>query len=577
MKELTTEIKQRIDTWLNAGIDETTKQTIGTLLRDGNVTELTEAFYKDLEFGTGGLRGIMGVGTNRINRYTVGMATQGFSNYLKKSFNGQPIKVVVAHDNRHQGVELAQVVADVFSANGIHVYFFDSLRPTPLLSFAIRYLACHGGVMLTASHNPKEYNGYKAYWQDGGQLIPPHDKNVIAEVQQIKSIDAVNFDRKEKLIEVIGEAVDNAYLEKIRALAINPEASKTSLAITFSPLHGTGVALIPKALKAFGFSSVFLVEQQCTTDGDFPTVVYPNPEEPEALTLALANARKNQADLVMATDPDADRVGIAVRDETGDYVLLNGNQTATLLIYYVLSQHKKQNKLTGQEYIVKTIVTSYLLDAIAASFGVDCYNVLTGFKYIGEMITSLEGKRKFLAGGEESYGYLIGELVRDKDAVIACCMIAEMTAYYKASGKNLLQVLQDIYQQYGLYHERLISLTKKGKDGLEQIQQVMNKLRQDPPRQLGGIAVVSVKDYLNQIEKNLTTGNTAPTALPKSDVLQFITQDGSLVTARPSGTEPKIKFYCSVRSEYNSQHSLASRLQESDKQIDAIMNDLQAG
>ncbi|MFO7799688.1 MAG: phospho-sugar mutase, partial [Rhodohalobacter sp.] len=436
-------VREKINHWLEGNYDEETKAELQKMLDNGNTEELTDAFYKDLEFGTGGLRGIMGIGTNRVNKYTLGMATQGLSNYLKKVYSDEQIKVVIAHDNRNNAEKFASIVADVFSANGIHVYFFESLRPTPELSFAIRELGCHSGVMLTASHNPKEYSGYKAYWNDGGQVIKPHDKNIIAEVDKIESVDQISFERDETLVEKIGPEMDQNYIERVASESIYPEVieSQKDLSIVFSPIHGTAVDIVPRALKEVGFTNVNLVEEQCTPDGDFPTVVYPNPEEKEALTMALNKAKEINADLVMATDPDADRVGIAIKNPEGDFELLNGNQTGVLLFNYVLSAWEKKGLFRGNEYIVKTIVTTYLIDEIAKSKGVKCYNTLTGFKYIGALMTELEGEEKFIAGGEESYGYLVGDHVRDKDAVVACTMIAEMAAYYKDQDQSLYDAL----------------------------------------------------------------------------------------------------------------------------------------
>jgi phosphoglucomutase len=472
---LTPEIQAKIDAWLSGSYDEATKAELKQLIDNDQTTELTDAFYKDLEFGTGGLRGIMGVGSNRVNKYTLGMATQGFSNYLLKIYPGEQVKVAVAHDNRNNSDLFARITAEVFSANGIYVYFFEGLRPTPELSYAIRELGCHGGVMLTASHNPKEYNGYKAYGDNGGQLVNPHDVNVMEEVRKIKNISEIKFDRNDANIETLGKNLDEKYLQTLLDLSISRDAIKRQkdMKIVFSPIHGTGGVSVPPALKMYGFENVILVEEQMVVDGNFPTVIYPNPEEQEALTMALNKAKETDAELVMATDPDADRVGIAIKNDKGDWILLNGNQAATLLVHYVLTAWEKNGKLTGNEYIVKTIVTSYMLDKIAESKNVECFNTLTGFKYIGEIMTKLEGKKTFLAGGEESYGYLVGEHARDKDAVVSCTMIAEMAAYYKDQGSSLYDALLDLYLEYGFYKEKLIAITKKGKSGAEEIQALM--------------------------------------------------------------------------------------------------------
>jgi phosphoglucomutase len=567
-----------INKWLNGSYDETTKAEIQELLDKDETTALTDAFYRDLEFGTGGLRGIMGAGSNRINKYTIGTATQGLANYLLKKYPGQKVKVALAHDSRNNSDVFAKVTADVFSANGIHVYFFEALRPTPELSFAIRQLGCKSGVMLTASHNPKEYNGYKAYGEDGGQFTSPDDKEVMNEVAAITDINQVNFNRIEDNIELIGTAMDKLYLDEITKLSVSPEAilRQNDLKIVYSPIHGTGITLAPKALAQFGFTNVTIVEEQSEPDGNFPTVIYPNPEEKEAMTLALQKAEEIDADLVLATDPDADRVGIAVKNNDGEFVLLNGNQTGSLLIHYLLNAWEERGKLDGNQYIVKTIVTTNLIDAIAASKNVTCYNTLTGFKWIGQLITQLQGKKTFIGGGEESYGYSVGELVRDKDAIISCAFIAEMTAYYKDKGTSLYNALLDMYVEYGVYREELVSLTKKGKTGAEEIKAMMEKFRNNPPAQLGGSKVITLKDYELRKETDLSNGTSKELELPKSDVLQFITEDGSIISARPSGTEPKIKFYCSV----NAPLADKAQFKEVDGQlrdkIATLMADLQA-
>ena len=569
-------VQNKIDLWLNGSYDAETKSQLQNLVNSEKFTELTDAFYKDLEFGTGGLRGIMGVGSNRVNKYTFGMATQGLSNFLKKQYPNEAIKVAIAYDCRNNSDTLSKVVADVFSANGIKVYYFEALRPTPELSFAIRELGCQSGVVLTASHNPKEYNGFKAYGDDGGQFVAPFDKMVMQEVQKIESINDVKFEGNPNLIEIIGEEIDNKYINELVQLSVSQDAIKRQhdMKIVFSPIHGTGGVSCPPALEAFGFTNVTLVEEQMVVDGNFPTVVYPNPEEQEALGMAIAKAREIDADLVMATDPDADRVGIAVKNDKGEIVLLNGNMTGTLILNYMLTAWKEANKLKGNEYVIKTIVTSYLIDRIAASYGVECFNTLTGFKYIGEIITKLKGKKTFIAGGEESYGYLIGEHVRDKDAVVSTVIIAEMAAYYKDKGSSLYEALIEMYVEHGLFQERLISVIKEGKAGAEEIQQMMAEFRNNPPATLGGSPVTILKDYHSQEITHLKNGSIEATNLPVSNVLQFVTEDGSIISARPSGTEPKIKFYCSVNTDLDSKHEYTSKSIKMEQKIDRILSDL---
>ena len=576
MQELDPAILQKANSWLQGSYDDDVKKQVQKLIDDKNYTELTDSFYRDLEFGTGGLRGTMGPGTNRINKYTLGAATQGLANHLKKTYPGEKIKVAIAHDSRNNADLFSNITAEVFSANDIYVYFFEALRPTPELSFAIRTLGCKSGVMLTASHNPKEYNGYKAYGADGGQFVSPEDKAVMDEVAAIKSIDEIKFNRVDANIEIIGEKIDNLYLDKITELSVSKEAihRQKDLKIVYSPIHGTGITLVPQALKRFGFENVILVDEQTTPDGNFPTVVYPNPEEKEALTLAIKKAQEVDADLVLATDPDADRVGIAVKNTDNEFVLLNGNQTGAMLINYLLSAWEEKGKLDGNQYIVKTIVTTNLIEAIANAKHVKFYNTLTGFKYIGELMTKFEGKQTFIGGGEESYGYLVGELVRDKDAIISSAFIAEMTAYYKDKGSSLFEALLNTYVEYGFYKEKLISITKKGKTGAEEIKAMMEKFRTNPPATLGGSKVITLKDYEKGTETDLTSNTTSKLDFPESDVLQFITADGSIISARPSGTEPKIKFYCSV----NGKLASTAAYKETDKQLDdkitAIMQDL---
>ncbi len=560
------EITSKAQKWLNSTkVDAESKKIIELMLADADRTELTESFYKDLEFGTGGLRGIMGVGSNRMNKYTVGMATQGLANYLNNTFKGEEISVAIAHDSRNNSRFFAETTAAVFSANGIKVYLFEALRPTPELSFTIRHLGCKSGVVLTASHNPKEYNGYKAYWDDGAQLVPPHDKNVITEVGKITSIDEVNFEKNEELIELIGKNIDDVYLDMIAGLSLSPEsiAAQKDMPIVFSGIHGTGSVLVPTILKRLGFENVNQVEEQIEPNGNFPTVVYPNPEEAEALSLALKKAESIDADLVMATDPDADRVGIAVKNDKGEFQLLNGNQTGTLIVYYLLRKWQENDKLDGKQFIVKTIVTTDLLERIAEKYGVKHYNTLTGFKYIAAAIKELEGKEEFIGGGEESYGYMIGDKVRDKDAVASCSIIAEMAAWAKNQGTSLYELLKQIHVEFGLYQETLKSLTKKGKTGSEEIAQMMVDFRSNPPAKLGGSEVATLIDYQEGISKDLANNTTSKIDYPKSNVLQFLTTDGSKISVRPSGTEPKIKFYFSVNQN-------VSDISEYDKTVESL-------
>ena len=568
------EILDKAQKWLDSDVDEQSKEEIRSLM--SNEEGLTDAFYKDLEFGTGGLRGIMGIGSNRMNRYTVGIATQGLANYLLSCYPGEEIKVAIAHDSRNNSPFFAETTAGVFSANGIKVYLFDGLRPTPELSFAIRHLGCHSGVVLTASHNPKEYNGYKAYWNDGAQLVPPHDKNVINEVNKITDVSEVKFTADNSLIQPIGAEVDEKYLAEIKKLALSPEAveAQKDIKIVYSPIHGSGVKLVPPALEQYGFTNVYVVEQQAQPDGNFPTVVYPNPEEKEALTIALEEAEKLQADLVMATDPDADRVGIAVRNLDGNLELLNGNQTGSLLIYYILQRWKERDQFQGNEFVVKTIVTTDLIQRIAESYEVDCYSTLTGFKYIASLIAKLEGEKRYLAGGEESYGYMVSDFVRDKDAVASCAMIAEMYAYAKDNGKSLYEMMIEMYQKYGFYKETLISLTKKGKKGAEEIVQMMADFRNTPPKSFAGSDVVRLVDYQAGISKDLLSGAETPLDYDRSNVLQFFTKDGYKVSARPSGTEPKIKFYISVNAPLPSPGQYEATRNQLDEVIAGIRKDL---
>jgi phosphoglucomutase len=569
-------ILEKAQAWLNGDIDEPTRTEIQRMMNNEDKTELIEAFYKDLEFGTGGLRGIMGVGTNRMNKYTVGAATQGLANYLKKSFPGEAIKVAIAHDSRNKSDFFTDTASSVLSANDITVYVFEELRPTPALSYAVRKLSCHSGIVITASHNPKEYNGYKAYWNDGAQMVPPHDENTILEVNGIKSINQINFRKNESKIIRIGKEMDDSYIEMVSNLVLSPDeiSRQKNLKIVYTPLHGTGITLVPQVLKKIGFENVHIVDEQAKPDGNFPTVKYPNPEETEAMTLAMKKAREIDADIVMATDPDADRVGIGVKNHHGEFQLLNGNQTGSLLIYYQLKKWKENNKLDGRQFIVKTIVTSSLMDTIAAHFNVECFNVLTGFKYIAELIRKYEGKKKFIAGGEESYGYLIGDSVRDKDAVASCSGIAEMTAYAKDHGMTLMDMLIEIYTRFGMYREKLISLERKGKAGAEEIKNMMKEMRTNPPSAIAGSPLVKVIDYLSLTEQDMISGKTVKVNQPVSDVLQFFTEDGSKISARPSGTEPKIKFYFSVKGKLDKKENFDKVWEELDKKVGIIINDL---
>lgn len=566
----------RIKQWLSSEYDIETIAEVQHLVNKTDKTELIDSFYKDLEFGTGGLRGIMGAGSNRMNKYTIGKATQGLANYLKKQFVDQVIKVAIAYDSRNNSTEFGHLVADVLSANGIRVYLFENLRPTPLLSFAVRHFSCQAGVMLTASHNPKEYNGYKAYWNDGGQLVAPHDRNVINEVNAINTVAEIKFDRNDKFIQMVDEQFDELYIEANKQLSIHPEIIKKqeNLKIVYSSIHGTGITLVPKTLKAWGFKNIQTVEEQSAPNGNFPTVVYPNPEEEEAMSMAIQQGKQIDADIVMATDPDADRVGLAVKNNDGEIQLLNGNQIASLLVYYVLSSKKEKNELKDNDFIVKTIVTSNLLSDISHSFSVKHHDTLTGFKFIGEIITRLEGVENYLVGGEESYGYLVGDLVRDKDAVNSCAFIAEMAAYFKNKGKSLFDILIDLYLEHGFYQEKLISLTRKGKAGAEEIKTMMINLRQDSPRTLGGVAIKEIRDYQDSETYDLLNNKRTKIDLPKSDVLQFITVDGDVISARPSGTEPKIKFYCSVKEALSNPTDFEKVKLKLEQKIENMMADI---
>ena len=564
---LAADIQAKVNLWLSDEFDQITRSTVQKLVDDGNETELVDSFYKNLEFGTGGLRGIMGVGTNRINVYTIAMATQGLCNYLKLSFPGKELSAAVAHDSRNNSGLFAKTTAGVFTSNGIKVYFFSELRPTPELSFAIRHFGCQSGVVITASHNPKEYNGYKAYWDDGGQMVAPHDKNTIAEVEKINTIKQVKMSGNPALLIPVLEEVDNAYLEKIASLSISKDAiaRQKDLKIVYSSIHGTGITLVPKILAKMGFENVNVVQAQATPDGNFPTVVYPNPEETEAMTLGLKLAEDLNADLLIATDPDADRCGLGVKNPDGNWQLLNGNQISTLLVYYMLNAWRNAGKITGKEMIIKTIVTTDIQEKMADAYGVKYFNTLTGFKYIASVIKEYEGKLKFIVGGEESYGYLVGDFVRDKDAIASCAMISEMVAFAKDKGLSLFDLMIEIYKQFGFYKEDLISITKKGKSGAEEIQEMMAGYRANPPKSIAGSEVVELRDYKESTILNVKTGEKQAIDMEKSNVLQFLTADGSKISARPSGTEPKIKFYFSV----NETLSQASDFKKVEAKLDA--------
>ncbi len=570
-------VKERAEKWLSDSYDEETRKKVKQLI-DSDPKELTESFYKDLEFGTGGLRGIMGVGTNRMNVYTVGMATQGLSNYLKKAFPDEPIRVAVGHDSRNNSRLFAERVADIFAANGFKVYLFDSLRPTPELSFAIRHLHCHSGVVVTASHNPKEYNGYKAYWSDGAQVVAPHDRNIIAEVQKITSPDQVMIwkgDRSEN-IEILDETFDQIYLEAVHGLSLSPDAVERyhDMKIVYTPLHGTGVILVPESLRKYGFTNILTVKEQNIPDGNFPTVESPNPEERSAMKMAIELAESEKAEVVLATDPDADRIGMALRDENGQYVLLNGNQTCSLLVYYIVKRWSELGRLRGKEYIVKTIVTTELVARIAESFGVRHFDCLTGFKYIATVMRNHEQTMQYICGGEESFGFLAEDFVRDKDAVSACSLAAEAAAWAKSQDMTLYELLKEMYVRYGFFREALVSVIRKGKEGQEEIAKMMSDYRSDPPRSLGGSPIVVIKDYLNGEALDLTNGSKTPIDMERSNVLQFTTADSTVVSIRPSGTEPKIKFYFGVRAELNDTARFGEVQAELDGKIESIKKEM---
>ena len=574
--ELEQMVLKKAQAWLDGHYDEETKKQVKYLM-DNDMKELVESFYKDLEFGTGGLRGIMGVGTNRMNVYTVGAATQGLANYLKKNFAGEQIRVAIGHDSRNNSRMFAERVADIFASNGFTVFLFDSLRPTPELSFAIRELKCHSGVVVTASHNPKEYNGYKAYWTDGSQVTPPHDRNIIEEVAKITDIDMIQMGRNAENITILDEKFDEIYLNRVHELSLSPESVKKfhDMKIVYTPLHGSGVRLVPASLAKYGFTNVKLVPEQAVVDGNFPTVESPNPEERKTMSMAIDLAAKEGAELVLATDPDSDRIGVALRNKQGEYVLLNGNQTLMLLMSYQLTRWAERGELDGKQYVVKTIVTSQMANAVADFFKVKCYDCLTGFKYIAKIIRENEGKTKYIGGGEESFGYLAGDYVRDKDAVSACSLAAEAAAWAKDTmGLTLFEWLQELYVKYGFYREGLVSVVRKGKEGAEQIQQMMVDFRANPPKTIVGSPVVKINDFQTLEQTDVKTGVKTPIEQDRSNVLQWFTEDGTKVSVRPSGTEPKIKFYFGVKAPLASVADYDRVLAELDGKIEAIKKDL---
>lgn len=575
--DLLKEVISKAQSWIDGNYDAETKKTVQTMLNNSDKTELIEAFYKDLEFGTGGLRGIMGVGSNRMNKYTVGSATQGLSNYLKMQFSEvDQISVVIGHDCRNNSRFFAEISADIFSANGIKVYLFDDLRPTPEISFAIRELGCQSGIVLTASHNPKEYNGYKAYWNDGAQLVPPHDEDVIKEVDKIKSVDDVKFEGNKSLINIIGEDIDLKFIEKIKTLTLSPNAIRNhkDMKIVYTPIHGTGVSIIPRTLKEFGFENIINVPEQDVVSGDFPTVVSPNPEEPAALELAVKKAIATDAELVMASDPDADRVGIAVRNDKNEFVLVNGNQTAMILTYYLVRRWKELGKLTGNEYMVKTIVSTELMKTIPERNGIECYDVYTGFKWIAAVMRENDGKKTYIGGGEESYGYLPETFTRDKDAVSTCVLIAEIAAWAKDNGMTMYQLMKQIYVEYGFSKEKGVSLVRKGKSGADEIKQMMKDYRSNPPKELLGSPIVLMKDFL-PLKSTSDKGEVKNLDMPvTSDVLQFFTASGIKISIRPSGTEPKIKYYIEVHEKLDTVENYDAVNKQTEEKIQAIIKEL---
>lgn len=570
---LLNEVLAKAQIWLDGNYDTETKEAVRRMIDAEDKTELIESFYRDLEFGTGGLRGIMGAGTNRMNIYTVGAATQGLSNYLKTQFDNLPqISVVIGHDCRNNSRKFAEISADIFSANGIKVYLFEDLRPTPEISFAIRHFGCQSGIILTASHNPKEYNGYKAYWNDGAQMIAPHDENVISEVTKITNVNDIKFNGNPDLIEIIGEEVDKLFIEKIKTLILSPGSIKRNndMKIVFTPIHGTAVKLVPWALKEYGFTNIIHVPEQDVVSGNFPTVYSPNPEEPAALDMAIKRAIETDAELVMATDPDSDRMGIAIKDDKNQWILVNGNQTALLFVYYLIRRWKELGRLKGKEYVVKTIVTTEIIKEIAERNGVVCFDCYTGFKWIAGVIRENEDKMDYIGGGEESYGFLPETFVRDKDGVSSCTLMAEIAAWAKDNGKTLYQLLQDIYLEYGYGKEKGISVVRKGKSGAEEIQQIMSDFRSNPPKELAGSAIKIIKDYKTLKQTNVATGKVIDLDMPAtSNVLQYFTEDGTKISVRPSGTEPKIKFYIEVRGDMQSRADYDAADAAANKKIEA--------
>ncbi len=569
------EIRTKAESWLSKEFNEETRKEVREML-DKDEKKLVDAFYQDLEFGTGGLRGIMGAGTNRMNIYTLGMATQGLSNYIIKQCGNLGIRVAIAHDCRNNSRYFAETTANIFSANGFEVYLFEALRPTPELSFAIRHYKCQSGVVITASHNPPEYNGYKAYWSDGGQVVAPHDDGIIEEVRKITSVNDIKFNGKKERIKIIGKETDDIFLNEVQKMSLNPEIIKkfSSIPIVYTPIHGTGITMVPPALKRFGFTNIINVPEQDITDGNFPTVKSPNPEEPDALKLAIKKAVETNAELVMATDPDADRLGLAVRNRKGEFILLNGNQTGVLLIWYILSQYKERKKYKGNEYIIKTIVTSDLLERIAEGYKVEFFNVLTGFKFFAELIRENEGKKKYIGGGEESYGFLPGDYVRDKDAVSSCALAAEATAWAKSQGMSLFDLLLDIYVKYGFYKEKLINIVRKGKEGAGEIKAMMTGYRNNPPEKINNSKVIRINDYELSVSNDIVKGTKTKIDLIKSDVLQFFLEDGTKISVRPSGTEPKIKFYFSVNTKLTSSDKFEETEKMLDKRIADVITDM---
>ena len=576
--ELMKVVTEKANLWLGDGYDEATKAEVRRMLNAEDKTELIDSFYRDLEFGTGGLRGIMGAGSNRMNKYTVGAATQGLANYLKEAFAELPeIAVVVGHDVRNNSREYAEIVADIFSANGIKVYLFDSFRPTPELSFAIRELGCQSGVNITASHNPKEYNGYKAYWSDGAQIIAPHDVNIIDNVNKIKSVSEIKFEGDKSKIVIIGDEMDQKFLTAIKGLQLSPEAVAQyhDLKLVYTPIHGTGVKLIPASLRNYGFTNIINVPEQDVPSGDFPTVESPNPEVPSAMAMAIAKAKEVEADLILASDPDADRIGCVLRDDNGEYVLINGNQIVMILLNYIMTRNKELGRITGKEYIVKTIVTTETIKSIADQNGFKMYDCYTGFKWIAAVIRDNEGVGRYLGGGEESSGFLAEDFCRDKDAVSAISLMAEALAWAKTKGMNFLQMLQDIYIKYGYSREAGVSLVRKGKSGAEEIIAIMKEFRANPPKQIAGSDVVIVKDYADLNMKNLKTGEVTKMDMPTtSNVLQYFTEDGTKISIRPSGTEPKIKFYVEVKGSMKTNADYADANNKADAKIEAVKKDL---